>query len=60
MHDLKWSNAEKALSRSHQAPGHRQEVFVFGVLLRESRIQESQLAGLSQDKQDMIKRFASL
>jgi hypothetical protein len=30
------------------------------VLLRESRIQESQLAGLSQDKQDMIKRFASL
>ncbi len=106
MPDLKWSNAEKALSRKlfeqaldtelaetlaefkakaavagkpedmwaiHEYLGARrrdidakydyrdsQLIFVFGVLLRESRIQGLQLAGLSQDKQAMIKRFASL
>ena len=106
IHDLKWSKAEKALSRRlfeqalhaelaetladlkakaaaasepddmwaiHELLGARrrdidrkydyrysQLIFVFGVLLRESRIQESQLFGLSQDKQEMIKRFASL
>ena len=106
MHDLKWSNAEKALSRRlfeqtldaelaetlaelkakaaaasepddlwaiHDFLATRrrdidrkydyrysQLIFVFGVLLRESRIQESQLSGLCQDKQEMIERFASL
>ena len=108
MHDLKWSPADKAHSRSlfeqalnaelaetlvalkakaaaasepddmwaiHDYLGARRRdidrkydyrysqlifVFVFGVLLREARIQESQLCGLSQDKQEMIKRFASL
>jgi hypothetical protein len=106
MHDLKWSQAEKAHSRRlfeqalnaeltetlaalkakaaaasepddmwaiHDYLGARrrdidrkydyrysQLIFVFGVLLREARIQESQLCGLSQDKQEMIKRFASL
>lgn len=39
---------------------YSQLVLVFGVLLRESRIQAQQLAGLSQDKQDMIKRVAGL
>lgn len=39
---------------------YSQLIFVFGVLLRESRIQEPQLHGLCQDKQDMIRRFASL
>jgi hypothetical protein len=106
MHDLKWSHAEKALSRRlfeqalnaelaealadfkakaaaarvpddmwaiHDLLGARrrdidkkydyrysQLIFVFGVLLRESRIQEPQFAGLSQDKQEMIKRVAGL
>jgi len=106
MHDLKWSHAEKALSRRlfeqalnvelaetladfkakaaaasepddmwaiHDLLGARrrdidrkydyrysQLIFVFGVLLRESRIQEPQLGGLSQDKQDMIRRVANL
>jgi hypothetical protein len=106
MHDLKWSHAEKALSRRlfeqalnvelaetladfkakaaaasepddmwaiHDLLGARrrdidrkydyrysQLIFVFGVLLRESRIQEQQLGGLSQDKQDMIRRVANL
>jgi Photoprotection regulator fluorescence recovery protein len=39
---------------------YSQLIFVFGALLRESRIREPQLAGLSQDKQAMIKRIASL
>lgn len=106
MHDLKWSHAEKALSRklfeqalhaelaatlaelkakaaAAREPDdmwaieeflaarrrdidrkydyrYSQLIFVFGVLLRESRIEAAQLAGLSPDKQDMIKRFASL
>ena len=39
---------------------YSQLIFVFGVLLRESRIQEPQLGGLSQDKQDLIRRVANL
>jgi hypothetical protein len=106
MHDLKWSSAEKALSRSlfeqaldaelaetlaefkakaaaARGPDdlwaiqdflgarrrdidrkydyrYSQLIFVFGVLLRESRIRELQLEGLSQDKQDLIKRVAGV
>jgi hypothetical protein len=41
-------------------PRHSQLIFVFGLLLGESRIDEQQLAALSQDKQATIKRFASL
>ena len=37
---------------------YSQLIFVFGRLLRESRIQEEQLAGLSEDKLALIKRIA--
>lgn len=35
-------------------------IVVFGRLLREGRIQETQLAGLSDDKQALIKRVGGL
>ena len=39
---------------------YSQLIFVFGQLLRESRIQEEQLAGLSEDKLALIKRIAEM
>jgi hypothetical protein len=106
MHDLKWSSAEKIVSRrvfdaalsaelaetlaefkarAAAAGGpdemwaigsflarrqrdidqkydyrYSQLIVVFGRLLRESRIQEEQLAGLSEDKLALIRRIASL
>ena len=106
MHDLKWSSAEKTLSRSvfelalaaelaetlaefkarannSSKPEemwdirayletrqreidakydyrYSQLIFVFGHLLRQSRIQEEQLAGLSEDKLALIRRIAHM
>ena len=39
---------------------YSQLIFVFGRLLREGRVQEAQLAGLSEEKLDGIRRVASL
>lgn len=39
---------------------YSQLLFVFGRLVREGRIQEAELSGLSDDKLDVIRRIASL
>lgn len=39
---------------------YSQLLFVFGQLIREGRVQESQLAGLSEEKLGYIRRSASL
>ncbi|MBQ0933306.1 hypothetical protein KAK07_09685 [Ideonella sp. 4Y16] len=39
---------------------YSQLIIVFGRLLREGRIQEAQLAGLSEDKQALIKHVGGL
>ena len=39
---------------------YSQLIFVFGRLIREGRLQEEQLAGLSEEKLTFIRRIASL
>lgn len=39
---------------------YSQLLFVFGQLIREGRVQEAQLAGLSEEKRGYIRRIASL
>jgi hypothetical protein len=38
---------------------YSQLIFIFGCLVREGRVQEAQLAGLSDKKLDQIRRTAS-
>jgi len=64
MRELKWTEAEKKLSRRafrwHFRPSWSQLISVFGRLIRERRLTEAQLQGLSPDKLEFIRRIAEV